>query len=164
VASYAVINLVLKIIERKSPSKSIFNVEIIASGRTAKGRGFVDTGNSLREMFSDTPVIVGQRNFLKRVMPDDIDVYFETGDPDMLNEKIRLIPASTAAGSALLPAFRADEVRISRPSEQYIHKNIYVAVSSAVFFGGEFEFLLNSELTEDTEYEKNHTENKAVYK
>ena len=164
VVSYIIINLILKLTERRSPPKSVFSVEISFNGRSAKGRGLADTGNSLRELFSDTPVIVGTRGALKLIMPKDIAGYLETGNPDLLDETIRLIPSSTVAGSALLPAFRADEVIICRPSETHTHKNIYVAVSDTVFFGGEFEFLLNTELTEDAEYEKHHTENKAVYK
>lgn len=164
VAAFCVISVVMKIAERKSPSGSIFTVEIRSGGRAVKGRGLADTGNSLREMFSDTPVVVGERNSLKGIMPKDILKYLDSGDPGTLSEKTRLIPSSTAAGSALLPAFRSDEIRISRPSGSYIHKNIYIAVSKTQFFGGEFEFLLNTELTEDTGYAKRYQNNKAVFK
>ena len=164
VAAFGVISLVMKITGRKSPNGSIYNVEIRSGSRSVKGRGFADTGNSLREIFTDTPVVVGSQKALKGIMPEGITRYLETGDADSLDHNIRLIPSSTAAGSALLPAFAADEIIISRPSEQYVHKNIYIAVSKTVFFGGEFEFLLNTELTEDSGYAKHYQKNTAAHK
>ena len=163
VCSFAVINLILKLAERKSPSKCIYNVEIISDGGKVKGRGLVDTGNSLREFFFFSPVTVGSYKAVKKIMPESIDLFLESGDADTLDKNIRLIPSYTVSGMTLLPAFRADEIRISRLSESYIHKNIYIAVSKTAFFGGEFEFLLNKDLTEETGYEKNTAENKAVH-
>lgn len=162
VICFAVLNLIMRFARSKAPPHSIFDVEIKADGRSCRGRGLADTGNSLCEIFSGAPVIVAHIRSAGKVMPREIREYLASGDPDNLNENIRLIPSATVAGSALLPAFRADEVIIRSPQKLFIYNNVYIAVCRNEFFGGEFEFLINSSLTEGSDDERFDRKNKKA--
>lgn len=82
-----------------------------------------DTGNDLREPFSGLPVIVCEAAALGRAAPDAALEFLCSGTvPPGPSRKLRLIPFSALGASGLLPAFRADLVRLGDgpPVECYL--------------------------------------------
>ncbi|MCQ2479881.1 MAG: sigma-E processing peptidase SpoIIGA [Clostridia bacterium] len=160
VASFAVVDAVSRIIERKAGKESICTVKIFCENKEASGRGFFDTGNGLREIFSSLPVIVAQYDAVKNVMPKEVAQYCKNEDIEAVSGNIRLIPVSGVGATELMPAFKPDRVLLKSLEREKEIKDVYIAVSRQSFFGGEFEFILNNEFTGD--YDNEHTEtNKA---
>ncbi len=149
--SFFIITLIEKLLERKSDIQKIYEVSVFYNEQQIKGRGLLDTGNSLKEPFSNEGVIVADKSAVKKIMPPGITDYFESKS---LNQ-IRIIPVSTVNGTGLLPAFKSDKIEITSIKEKVTKKDIYIAVSKEKFCNGEFEFLLYNNILEDNENEKN---------
>ncbi len=160
VASFAVISALSKIISRRASAGSICSVTVFYSGKSVHGRGFFDTGNGLREVFSGYPVIIARFDAVKELLPEETKACCADGDIKSTQDNIRMIPVCTAAGNSVLPSFRPDKIIIKDPKSQRTYDKIYIAVSRREFFGGEFEFILNNELTGDASYE--HTEKNKI--
>ena len=87
----------------------------------------VDTCNSLREPFSNLPVIVASEEVLKPVLPQDFQFLIKGNEMQNFEGfKIRFIPFQTVSGEGLLPAFKPDVVKIKNDFE----KEAYIAVCS----------------------------------
>lgn len=164
VVSFAVINAVSLIISKKAPQNTICFVTVNADGKSACGRGFFDTGNSLREVFSGFPVIVAQYDAVKSIIPEVINEYIKYKDIKTSSNNIRLIPVQGVGEAEILPSFRPESVVLKNKDSERIIENVYIAVSRQSFFGGEFEFILNSELTGDIFYESDSKTERAYSK
>lgn len=154
VVSYGVITVISKFTERRAPKNSIYSVTVNYNQESVSGRGFTDTGNGLREVFSDTPVIVASYGAVKNILPPSLKAYINESENKTLSPDIRIIPTSTVNGEGFLPSFKADSIIIKGANGEYNRSGIYVAVTKQNLFGGEFEFLLNNELTEERKNEK----------
>ncbi len=153
VASFAAVNAVSMIISRKAPSETICFVTVITGEKSVSGRGFFDTGNGLKEIFSGFPVIVAQYDAAKDIIPAEIKAYFKNRDIKAVSGNIRFIPAQSMSGTEILPSFKPDSVTIKSRDSERIVKDVYIAVSRQSFFGGEFEFIINNELTGENFHE-----------
>lgn len=94
-------------------------VEAVLFGRAVKLRAMVDTGNLLRDPTSGRAVILCRSDRLRAVLPPQ--VFLPVGDPRRMRfesdhsaaRRLRLIPASTATGSALLTAIVPDSLTVT---------------------------------------------------
>ncbi len=90
----------------------------------------IDTGNSLRDPFTGTSVIVAELGALEEMLPREIREYIRENDADdILNDasilcgaegwerRFRLIPYHSVGNeNGILPGFKADVVRVSEES------------------------------------------------
>lgn len=90
----------------------------------------IDTGNSLRDPFTGTSVIVAELSALETLLPDSVLTHLrENGTDDILNDaavisaakgwerRFRLIPYNSVGNeNGILPGFKADVVRVSEQS------------------------------------------------
>ncbi|MFR1518123.1 MAG: sigma-E processing peptidase SpoIIGA [Clostridia bacterium] len=90
----------------------------------------IDTGNSLRDPFTGTSVIVAELGALENLLPEELLKYLrENGSSDILNDasaissvkgwerRFRLIPYNSVGNeNGILPGFKADVVRVSEDS------------------------------------------------
>lgn len=119
VICYLIITLVCRITGRQMPKELFCRITIHSGGISCTCNARVDTGNSLREPFSNYPVIVVSRSVIERMLPKSNS----TG--------LRLIPFGAVSGSGLLKAFRPDLVIIFYGKKIIeIHK-VYIAVSES---------------------------------
>ena len=157
VVCFTLISIGEKLIERKSPKQAVYDVSVTHSGITCRGRGFADTGNTLREVFSSSPVMIAQYSAVKAAAPEGISQYLEGSMPDRASAQIRMIPITTVNGTNFLPSFKADEVVIKGISGSRTKKDVYVALTAKPLCAGEYEFILNTDLAEDDDYGKTKT-------
>lgn len=94
---------------------SSYNVMIKHHGKSVCLNGLADTGNSLVDYFSGSPVIICDES-----CSDKITEFIETAN---LPEGFRLIPCSTVSESGLIPIFRPDEIIIMN-SDDGTKKNV----------------------------------------
>ena len=112
--AYLLSCIVVRIHNRRLLKKEIYTVTIFSNNQQATLYAFLDTGNKLREPFSDTPVIIANKTKVSHLATD---------------KNIRLIPTSTVNSQSLLTAFKADRVIIKSSTGQEVVENIYVALS-----------------------------------
>lgn len=123
--AYAVSFAVIKISNRTLSKHDIYNLKIFKDGSEYNLLAFADSGNRLREPFSDYPVIIADSSAL-------------TAECD------RFIPYNTVGGEGMLKAFKPDRVVISCGKTKVESSEVYIALSEVK--GKDFSAILNAEL------------------
>lgn len=150
---YLITVILGKITNKKTPSDSVFDIEIHSQGKSVKGKALLDTGNSLEDPFSGEGVIIIRQSFGKDILPENIVKYLE-GNASQC-EKIRLIPFSTVSSEGLMPCFRAEKVIVSGSKDVYFLKNTEIGVSNKKNMPNA---LINPQLLSNPERRKDHAE------
>ena len=146
--SYILIELINRVIGKKETKTRWCDVNVKFGGKSAVLKAKVDTGNSLKEPFSDLPVIVARQSSVAGILPNDI--LFSTIDNSKTNAdmfqnikyKIRMIPFKTVSGDGLFPAFKPSSISISGGPE----KQAYIAVCPNQALPEETSALINPDL------------------
>ncbi|MBQ7873587.1 MAG: sigma-E processing peptidase SpoIIGA [Oscillospiraceae bacterium] len=94
-------------------------------------KGFTDTGNSLSEPFSGTPVAVASADSLKEILPKRMFSAMEKGGLST-EYGFRLVPCKTVSGSVLMPVFRPSKVLIKNENGEFEAEDIMIGLSSNV--------------------------------
>lgn len=128
--AYVMSCVIVRIYNRSLSKNEIYSVEIYNNNKVLKLNAFVDTGNKLREPFSNNPVIIVDREKCEDLIG---------------SSKIRYIPASTVSGETLFVAFKPERIVIKASSESEVVENVYVALSNDVKENG-FSAVLNPEI------------------
>lgn len=124
--SYIVITIIAKLTDKKAPKSKEYYIKIETDKKIISCRALMDTGNNLREPFSNYPVILAEKSIFEEL--------FEADD------KIRLIPVSTVSGETLLKAYRPKQIEI----ENFKTDKVYIAESLAPL--DEYKIILNINL------------------
>ncbi len=127
VAAFAVTEIFRRIFHH-GEAENCTMVRIFYKGKSAVLKGFTDTGNSLTEPFSGTPVAVTFPKSLDKILPEDMLLAMKnkTLSTDF---KFRLIPCNTVSGSVLISAFRPDSVLIKNEAGEYEAEDIMIGLS-----------------------------------
>lgn len=108
--AYAVVRSMRYLSDKRSIGAEIKDITIKRLGGSVTLKAIPDTGNSLCDPFSGTPVIICTKTAVEPILPDNIRTYL-SGSTDAI-EAIRLVPCHTVGGSALIPIFRADDIML----------------------------------------------------
>ena len=143
----------------RTPKNTLYDVSLHISDKQICLRGFLDTGNSLRDPFTGSDVIIVSRDALKELFPPgkDMEALTETSPV-----KVRYLPCTTVSGSKLMIVFTCPEVRIRGLSCDFSARGVTVALSDEKIKNGDFQALLppgifgnnNSDKGEDYEEAK----------
>lgn len=150
-ASYIFLIIFSYLFKPKVLSESTnYTVTITLHGKSVSTEGFVDTGNNLVDVFTDTPVILCSYNIIERLLNVEEKAFFSKqfkyNAVANLTKGIRLIPLTTVSGSKVLPAFKPDFVLLEKSkSKQYIEKTL-VAVFDDSDCNNERKVILNPEI------------------
>jgi stage II sporulation protein GA (sporulation sigma-E factor processing peptidase) len=129
---YVVLTLIGRITGRRAPKELFCRITVQYHGISCGCNARVDTGNSLREPFSNYPVVVIEQSTIQRLIPPEGDLNF------------RLVPFEVVGGSGVLKAFRPDRLTIHYNDRIIQVSNVYIAVSPTRL--GSYEALLNPDL------------------
>ncbi len=124
--AYVVITIISKLIDKKAPASKEYYIKIQSERKSVSCQSLMDTGNNLREPFSNYPVILV-----------DKDIFCDLFDED---EKLRLIPVSTVSGETLLRAHKPLYIEIG----EFKTNEVYIAESLAPL--DEYKIILNINL------------------
>ena len=122
--------LAVRLYNRRLAANEVFTLTVENDGKTVTLFAFTDTGNKLREPFSDAPVIVADSAQL---------------EPLMKPEKTRIIPAKTSAGRGFMLSFKPERVTVQTPRGSEELENVYIALSDEMK-NGDFSAVLNPEI------------------
>ncbi|MCH5321927.1 MAG: sigma-E processing peptidase SpoIIGA [Eubacterium sp.] len=123
--AYLIALLVVKLYNRTVGKNEIYSLTIFKNGEELHMFAFADTGNKLKEPFSDYPVIV----------VDGSKISFDAE---------RVIPFNSVGGEGVLKAFKPDKIIISSGKKSFETDKVYVAVSSVE--SKDFSAILNPEI------------------
>lgn len=130
---YLVFRGIQLVTKHQSEEYLIHRVKVKKSGKVWEFLGKTDTGCSLYEPFSGSPVIIADSQVFEKQSAEKSFLFSEdikenqTNSFDGGSEIFRVIPYETLSGEGFLKAFKADEVYIDGKKSE---KEIYIAISS----------------------------------
>ena len=121
------------------PALLKYRVELHFGKKTCTGEGFLDTGNSLRDPITKSPVVVAEYDLVKECFPDDCKAAMENYDDenDLLQalsnsswaNRLRLIPySSIGQKNGLMVGFRCDAMVVDPGQIHLLYKNMVVGI------------------------------------
>ncbi|MGN0521087.1 MAG: sigma-E processing peptidase SpoIIGA [Eubacterium sp.] len=123
--AYIISVAVVKIYNHTVAKKEIYSLTVFKNNRQIHMFAFLDSGNKLREPFSDYPVIIADKSKL------DFD-------------EERIIPYNTVGGEGVLKAFKPDKIILSSGKKKYETERVYIALSTVD--SKDFSAILNPEI------------------
>lgn len=136
---YFSVKIFSKFTRMRTPKNILYEVTLYIFDDEFTLKGFFDTGNSLKDPFTGTDVIVVSRRSVEKYFPMNKSISEIIAQSPL---KIRYLPCNTVSGSRLLPVFKADRVRIKGICADFILKGVMIAVSDERIKNGDFQALL----------------------
>ncbi len=133
---YLIIVITKSLLRKNSIKAQRCKVELIFGKRKTFLIGIFDTGNSVKDLFSDSSVIFISRN-------NAVD--FLGGEPKCFENSYRLLPCSTVTGSKLLEAVRIDKAEVILDSKNITLYKPILAISE-IGIDKEYSLILNPEI------------------
>ena len=122
----------------------IYDVVIHFAGREISVRALMDTGNSLRDIYTNQPVIILNEKQAKTLTlqtigptPELLETAKKAGLP------LRILPVHALSGNTLLPAFTADRAEIIGENTRKTFKSVCVAVTNDQMGLDKYQALIN---------------------
>lgn len=151
--TYFVMKICNFLIGQKEIPLSFCTITIFHKEQCVKLKAKIDTGNTLREPFSNSPIIVTTykaiKNLIEKELPED---FFKTCNTDILQKyitknslKIRMVPFKTIMGEGIIPAFKVDKLIIDYKNKT-ITKSAFIAICKDNTLCESFAALINPEL------------------
>ncbi len=142
--------------------KIILKVQMRFDGKQLCMDALVDTGNSLKDPLTNTPVMITEYDAIKELLPDDVQKIFEQEGENDLNaiaeimtiskwaSRFRIIPfRSLGRENGMLVGFKPDEAIIF-DKDRRIQSDIIVAIYRRNLSGdGEYGALIHPEMLKD---------------
>lgn len=131
--AYVISALIIRIYNGRISKKELYRITVFHMGKEYSFFAFADSGNNLREPFSDFPVIVADESLFKGVACN------------------RVIPVSTVSGEGILKAFKPDRVVIETSRASVEMNRVYIALSGSVK-KGEYRGIINPKSLSEVQY------------
>lgn len=151
--SYTLISIINKFIGKQENTSLYKKIHINLYDKKIELNAKIDTGNSLKEPFSNLPVIVVNEEKINEFIPlstKSLTTY------DLLNSdkhkdiqtKLRVIPFKTISGEGILPAFKPDYIIIYDDNNIPSKKEVYIAICKEGILDPKYDALINPEILE----------------
>lgn len=148
VVCYAVLSLIHRLASSRTPPDTVYECRIYVAGKCFLCRCFLDTGNSLKDCYTGSSVVIVSRAVFKEVLSEN---------PFESELKLRLLPHSTVSHRGTLYAFTCEKIEIRGLTRSGTVKNITVAFTDEKIRGGHFDGILPWDIFESTTDEREKT-------
>ena len=99
---------------------TIYQVKVIFDNRELVLKGLLDTGNDLREPISRKPVVIGEYEVLKQLLPKQLDEY---------TTRLKVIPyRSLGEEDGTLYGVVFDEIQVTSCGETFVKKDVIIGL------------------------------------
>lgn len=139
---YGVLVLFRTVFRPESAKAERMKTEVVLKDKNTCFTTAIDTGNSIKDPLSGSPVLIADRRVLKNLLGNDYGDFLSLS-PKKFAERFRLIPVNTVSGKNLLPAVKCDKIIIK---EKTI-KNPLIA-QSLTDFSDDYDAIINPEVLE----------------
>ena len=156
--SYIIIKLILMTLHKITIKKqAIYNIKIIIGDRSAEISALVDTGNSLIDPLSKSPVIIAEFEHIHEFLPEKMQALYtsrQEGDLSLIisaisgeeiEKNIRMIPfRSLGTENGMLIGFKPDTVLIAKENETLKLYDVVVGIYNlSLTKNGDYQGLLS---------------------
>lgn len=135
---YFIISIIGHFLKREAISAKKCRAKLFLCEKCVELNAIFDTGNSLKDPFSDGEVITVNSKFILALCEDDIK-------NKAYSDRYRVLPCRTVTGDTLLEGIRCDSMQILLEGNTYSFKNP-IAVISKTEFTDEFDAVLAPEI------------------
>ncbi|MCL2197537.1 MAG: sigma-E processing peptidase SpoIIGA [Defluviitaleaceae bacterium] len=161
VLSYVAIKFGIKIAERFTLKRQMLcSVCISVEGNDCNFDALVDTGHSLKEPLSKSPVIIAEFEYVKPLLPDSLKVLFyekqendltillSARDAENFYNRIRMIPfSSLGRNNGMLIGFRPDSVKVEGAGKENTAPDVVIGIyNDKLCRDGKYSGLMSPEL------------------
>lgn len=147
---YIITSLLSKLLRRNAPENHIYKITLTLREKSVTAFALMDTGNSLTDSFTDTPVMLIEWKLAKEILPEEWQEFFKENKNEILlppkDSGFRLIPYKSVGINGVLPAFKPDKLEVRTVSKSFTVTRVYAAVIHTGLSGGEYSALLNPRL------------------
>lgn len=140
---YAVLFLLRKTVFRMQEDDMLYNLHLSFSGEEIDVLALLDSGNSIRDIYTGKPVIILTSERAIQLTGSEIPSVFTDWTNLNGSVKWRLLPVHALDGDKLLPVFNADAVRIAKGSSNKTLASVCVAVTNDPLGNGRYQALLS---------------------
>ena len=156
--SYIIIKAIMAAFNKAAIKKqAIYNIKIISGGHAVEISALVDTGNSLVDPLSKSPVIIAEFERICTFLPDKMrELYLSHKEDDLgliisavsgeeFGKNIRMIPfKSLGAQNGMMIGFKPDTVEIAKENRVLRLSNVVVGIYNlSLTNNGGYQGLLN---------------------
>lgn len=159
---YVILTVAERLLKRRAPDNCLYEIELQHRDKRIKTTALLDTGNSLRDGFSDTTVIVAESTLCKDLLGETPQHLFQQSKlpGEKIKEKLRVIPFSDVAKEGIMYAVRIDCILV--PKKQIEIHPVLLAESHQSFTNGEYRVILGNDFFERSKQYANHRKNKTM--
>ncbi len=117
----------------------IFKMKIFFGEKSAEIFVLYDTGNKLKDMFSDLPVAVVNYEKVKNFLPEEARICFAGNVGENLpknkelSKRFRVIPYHVIGGAGVLPALKCDKAELYKNHKKIWENNCIIGISKEEF-------------------------------
>lgn len=157
--AYFLLSVFDRFVKKSFVGKGTYRVTISLLGKEKTLIALLDTGNSLRDPFTGAPVVVCSYEAVRDILPAEVWQSFnEEGSffqesflkwDQSLRERFRMIPYRAVGVNGVIPALKADELRLNAQGCESTVEQVYVAISPQKIGDGTYGMLLSPELMEN---------------
>lgn len=142
-------------IQMKGTRELFYNVELIFGEKKITCKGFLDTGNHLREPVTRRPVVIADFDGIKDILPEELIDYAKDFTSDAIHKdidryavKIKWIPYhAVGTEEGILPGIVFDEVNVLKEDILVHNPNITVAIyQGKLTVDNSYHIILHEEL------------------
>ncbi|MGN0571241.1 MAG: sigma-E processing peptidase SpoIIGA [Candidatus Fimenecus sp.] len=137
---YILFSIIFFLLKRKAPDNRLYTVVLQNKEKSIHTKALLDTGNSLSDGFSDTPVLVTTEHILNKLTSAEEKAFLRGDTPQMQDTAFRLIPYATVHGSGVLRGIVIDCVLL--PKEGISVKKPVLVLSVEPLGTTEYEVIL----------------------
>ena len=145
VLAYLCSELVFFLFRNRTDTR-ILEVRLGYHGRCAHLRGFVDTGNTLLDPFSGTPVAVVSRKAVRELLSAEEWAFLSQPITVQPPSGIRLIPCHTASSGTMMPVFTPDYLLVEEDGGFVPVGRALIGISNLEVFHDSCTILLHPKL------------------
>lgn len=145
---YFILNIIIDVYMKVDIKNTKYDVELYIFGNKVSCRGFLDTGNTLKDVYTNKAVIITSLDFIKKYLPNEltyeINNYFRNDFTNIVNSgKIKYIPFNSININGLLPTINIDKIVLKNTEKTFEDKEVLLSISNKDISLGEYDVLLN---------------------
>ncbi len=157
IVAYLCMTVVNYIAKRRAPVQLSYKVTIEFFGRKVTLDAIVDTGNSLKEAFSQYPVAVCGIGDVRGLLPARLcEIISRTDAAGAMQElaasefatAVRIIPYHDVSGEGMLFAFIPDSFELEHGKGHWLCNKVYVGISQKTMTRLDYSCILNPQIIE----------------
>ena len=148
--SYLVIRILSFFTAQSGTNNEFCNLKVEQDSKVFNLKAKIDTGNNLKDPFSNKPVAVVEYKFIEEILPKKFKEYFfdfgackqEINDEKLASLKFRAIPFNTILGSGIMPAFKPEKIKLIENNKKETEKDAFIAICRGKLLGENYNALV----------------------